>query len=115
MFSTKKVILVFLILLVCFPIAASAQTVSFAEPNTVSHQDLYLYAANGTLLGLYNTTSTGIAIPNDTDIIFTIKPQYSSPLDDPGDFLEGAISWLQTNVLALLILGAMGGLLFKRF
>ena len=114
MFLKKKALVIFSLLLLCFP-SAMAQTVSFAEPNTVSHQDLYLYAANGTLLGLYNTTSTGIAIPNDTDLIFTLKPQYSSPLDDPGDFLSGAVSWLETNVLALLILGAMLGLIFKRF
>ncbi len=114
MFHAKKAIAILAILFCCFP-AVMAQSVSFAEPSTVTHKDVYLYSANGTLLGLYNTTSTGIAIPNDTDIIFTFKPQYSSPLDDPADFLEGLINWLTTNVLSLLILAAMAGLLFKRF
>lgn len=115
MFSAKKVILVFLILLVCFSCTVSAQTVSFAEPNTVSHKDVYLYSSNGSLLGLYNTTSTGINITDQGDVFFTFKPQYSSPLDDPSSFLDGIISWFETNALALLILGAVGGLLFKRF
>jgi hypothetical protein len=117
MFSAKKVILVFLIVSCFLIVSASAQTVSFADPATVNHKDVYLYSANGTLLGLYNTTSTGISLDSSAgaDVIFTFKPQYSNPLDDPSSFLDGAIGWLQTNVLSLLILGAMGGLLLKRF
>jgi hypothetical protein len=114
MFSAKKAIPILLLICLCFP-GVMAQTVSFAEPNTVTHQDVYLYAANGTLLGLYNTTSTGIVVPNGTDFIFTLKPQYDSPLDNPGDFLSGAVSWFETNALSLLILAACGGLLLKRF
>ena len=116
MFSAKKVVLVFLTLLLCFP-GVMAQTVSFAEPNTVSHKDVYLYAANGTLLGLYNTTSTGISLSSaaGADVIFTFKPQYSSPFDDPDSFLDSFISWISTNALVLVLIGAIGGLLFKRF
>ena len=33
----------------------------------------------------------------------------------PGTYLESVIGWLETNALSLLILGAMGGLLLKRF
>jgi hypothetical protein len=106
----------FLLLPQVIPIV-SAQTVSFAEPNTVSHKDVYLYAANGTLLGSYNTTSTGISLASaaGSDVIFTFKPQYSSPLDSPGDFLTGAVNWFQTNALSLIILGVMAGLLFRKW
>jgi len=115
MFSAKKVVLVLLVFLLCFSCTVSAQTVSFAEPNTVSHKDVYLYNSSGTLLGLYNTTSTGINITDEGDVVFMFKPQYSSPLDDPSSFLDGVVSWFQTNALALLILGGVGGLLFKRW
>lgn len=114
MFSAKKVSGILLILFLCFP-GVMAQTVSFAEPNTVSHKDVYLYSSNGTLLGLYNTTSTGINITDYNDVVFMFKPQYSSPLDDPSSFLDGVISWFETNALALLILGAVFGLAFKRW
>ena len=114
MFSAKKALFVGIALLLCFP-GVMAQMVSFADPTTVSHKDVYLYAANGTLLGLYNTTSTGINITDYGDVIFTFKPQYSSPLDDPGTFLAGAVSWFETNALALVIIGAMAGLAFRKW
>lgn len=114
MFSLKKVLAISLLLLCCFPVVL-AQTVSFAEPNTVSHKDVYLYSGNGTLLGLYNTTSTGINITDYGDVVFMFKPQYGSPLDDPGTFLDGMISWFETNALALLIIGGIFGLAFKRW
>jgi hypothetical protein len=116
MFLPKKAIAILTVLFLVFP-GVMAQSISFAEPSTTTHKDVYLYYANGTLIGLYNTTSTGIAIPNETfgDLLFVIKPQYSSPLDEPGDFLTSIIGFIQTNVLSLLILAAMGGLFFKRF
>lgn len=116
MFSAKKIFAVFLLLFLCYPVMA-IQYASFAEPDTEIHKDIYLYYANGTLQGMYNTTSSLIALPNDTDgdFMFVIKPQYTSPLEDPQDFLTGLIGWLGTNALQLLILAACGGLLFKRF
>lgn len=109
-----KPITIFLLLLLCFP-GVMAQTVSFADPDATVHKDVYIFNASGSLIGVYNTTSNGIEIPADSDLIFTLKPQYSNPLDDPGTYLASVISWLETNALSLLILGAMGGLLFKRF
>ena len=121
MFSAKKVILVLLIVSCFLPISATAiQYVSFAQPDTTIQKDIYLYGFNITstkyeILGQYNTTSTGIEIPNDTDIMFVLKPQYGNPLDEPGSFLNGFVGWLQTNALSLLILAGMAGLLFKRW
>jgi hypothetical protein len=119
MFSAKKAIPVFILILMCFP-GVMAQTVSFAEPDTVNHRDILLYGYNDTsdtwgMLASYNTTSVGIVLPNGTDVQFVIKPQYSNPLDNPSDFLTGAIGWLQTNVLALIIIALMGGLLFRKW
>lgn len=117
MFSAKKAIPIFLLLAMCFPGVMAIQYASFAEPDTEIHKDVYLYYANGTLQGMYNTTSSLISLPNDTDgdFMFVIKPQYTSPLDDPGDFLTGLIGWLQTNILSLLILAAMAGFLFRKW
>lgn len=110
----SKILGVFLILVLCFP-GVMAQTISFADPDATVHKDVYMYNASGTLLGVYNTTSDGIEIPADTDLIFTIKPQYSNPLEDPSTFLTNTIGWLSTNALSLLILAAMAGMLFRRW
>lgn len=113
-FSTKVQILFVLIFLTLAIPAANAQTISFAQPDTLTQKDIYLYAGNGTLLGLYNTTSTGIELPADTDLIFTIKPQYSTPLDDPNGFMNGVFNGIATNATTLVLLAFIGFLLFKK-
>jgi len=113
MFSAQKAILITLVLFLCIS-PAVAQTVSFADPDSTVHKDVYMYNSTGSLLGTYNTTSPGIELPAE-DVFFVLKPQYSNPLDDPGTFLTGIVGFVQTNVLSLLILGMMGALLFKRF
>jgi hypothetical protein len=114
MFSVKKSALVFLVLLLCFP-GVMAQYVSFAEPDTLTHKDIFMYAANGTMIGMYNTTSPAIELPNDTDIMFVIKPMYSTPLDDPGAWLTSVISWAETNSVALLFSAFLIGVLVKKW
>jgi ABC-type glycerol-3-phosphate transport system permease component len=106
--------LIVLVLLMINPVMASS-TVSFADPDATVHKDIYLYNSSGTLLGLYNTTSPAITLSENASYMFVFKPQYSNPLDEPSTFLNSAISWLQTNALALIILAAMGGLFLKRW
>jgi hypothetical protein len=106
---------IFLILFLCFPGVMAVQTVSFADPDATVHKEIYMYNASGALLGTYNTTSNGIELPETGDILFTIKPTYSNPLDDPATFLDNLIGWLESNALSLIILAAMAGLLFKRW
>lgn len=110
-----KVFGIFLILFLCFPGVMAVQTVSFADPDATVHKEIYMYNASGALLGTYNTTSNGIELPGTGDILFTIKPTYSNPLDDPATFLDNLIGWLESNALALIIIAAMGGLLLKRW
>ena len=104
--------LIALVLLLINPV--SATVLSFAEPDATQHKDMYLYNSSGTLIGIYNTTSSAINLTENASYMFVVKPQYSNPLDEPGEFLTGAIGYIQTNVLALLILAAMGGLFFVR-
>ena len=111
----KKIWVIMIIALIALVSYVSAQYVSFADPDSTTHQGLYLYNASGSLIGSYNTTSTAINITELGDVFFVLKPQYSNPLDDPGTFLTNSVGWFQTNALSLLILAAMAGLLFKRF
>jgi multisubunit Na+/H+ antiporter MnhB subunit len=111
----KKILFVSIVLLVLFFTGvASAQTISFATIDATP-QDVYMYAANGTMIGSgYNTTSTGIALPNGTDLIFTIKPHTANPLDDPGVFMQSGFNYVKTNVIALIIMIFLIALFFKR-
>jgi hypothetical protein len=115
MFSVKKSALVLLLLFLCFPGVMAIQYVSFAEPDTLTHKDLYLMYANGTTIGLYNTTSSLIELPSDGDLMFVIKPMYSTPLDDPGAWLAGLLSWAQTNSYALIFSAFLIGILVKKW
>jgi hypothetical protein len=76
-----------------------------------------MYYANGSLAGQYNTTSTGIAIPNDTDgdFMLVLKPQYTNPLDDPETFADSLYSWFTTNALVLITVGAIAALVFRKW
>lgn len=112
-FHIEKILFVCLALLCCFP-AVMAQTISFADPDATTHKDVYMYNNSGQLITTFNTTSSGIELPSE-DIFLVLKPQYSNPLEEPSTFLTNAIGWLETNALALIILAAMGGLLFKRW
>jgi hypothetical protein len=105
--------LIALILLAMTPVHAT-QTISFASIDGAADRDMYLYNASGTLLGLYNTTSTGIILPANESVIFTFKPQTANPLTDPGDFLTVAFGFVSTNIIPLVIMLFLVGLLFGR-
>ena len=115
----SKILLVLTLLFICFPSVTAIQYVSFSQPDTLTQKDIYLMGWNITsekfeLLGLYNTTSTAIALPNDSDVLFVIKPQYSTPLDDPGTFVDSAFAYVQTNFIPLIAIMFLTGLLLTR-
>ena len=123
MFLPKKALLIISVLFLIFP-GVMAQSVSFADPDATQHRDIYIYYANGSLLhnpgslyGQWNTTSTGIAIPNDTDgdLLIVLKPQYTNPLDDPETFADSLYSWFTTNALVLITVGAIAALVFRKW
>jgi hypothetical protein len=115
----QKIFSILLLLLLCFPGAMAIQYVSFAQPDTLTQKDIYLYGFNTTsadyeLLGLYNTTSTAIEIPNGTDIMFVIKPQYSTPLDEPGTWLNATFAYVSSNLAAIIIILFLIGVVLAR-
>ena len=116
MFLPKKALLIISVLFLIFP-GVMAQSISFADPDATQHRDVYIYYANGSLAGQYNTTSTGIAIPNDTDgdFMLVLKPQYTNPLDDPATFADSLYSWFTTNALVLITIGAVAALVFRKW
>ena len=76
----NRVKIVMIIALIMLVSCVSAQYVSFADPDSTAHKDVYLYNSTGDLLGSYNTTSTAINITGQGDVMFVLKPQYSQSL-----------------------------------
>jgi hypothetical protein len=109
-----KLLLLFLAVFLCFPGVMAIQYISFAQPDTLTQKDIYLYNASGSLLGLYNTTSTAIEIPATGDLMFVLKPQYGTPLDDPATWLASLLSWAQSNAVPLLFLALLLGYVVSR-
>jgi hypothetical protein len=117
--SVSKLVLVFSVLYLCFPGVVATQYVSFSDPDALTHKDLAMYGYNSTssrmeLLGVFNTTSMGIALPSDTDVQFVVKPQYSNPLDDPLGWLQSLTAYVNTYSVALFFIGILLGFVFRR-
>jgi hypothetical protein len=108
--------LIFLALIISLILISpvSALTVTMANPDGTGSRDIIAYFANGTLYGIYNTSSI-IDLDVNNSYIFTLKPQGNSLIDDPGDWLSGtAFPYVQSNFLYLIILFALFGLLVGR-
>lgn len=101
-----------LILLVTMPV--QAQTITMSNPDATMERDIIVYYPNGTIYGLYNTTSVIDLGSNVSDYIFTLKPQYSTPLDDPKGFTDGLWAWFRTNLLYVVLLGVIVAIFFKK-
>lgn len=99
----------FLISLMLIPV--QAQTIIMANPGGIADRDIIVYYPNGTMQGYYNTTSV-ISLSDNQDYIFTLKPIGANPLEDPGDFLQTAFDYVQSNVIALIVLFFLIGLFF---
>lgn len=90
-----------LVVLVTAPVLAVNMTVTnFAT----GKQDLMIYNPNGTLIGLYNTSSPIIPLP-ETDFQVVLRPNTASSwVNNPMLFFTDAISFLLTNALPVFTL-----------
>lgn len=110
----KKIALIALIALIMLVIPSYAQTITMANPGGIAERDVLVYDANGTLWGVYNTTST-ITLDANGSYIFALKPIASNPLEDPGDWLFGTVfPSVLTNVWPLAILVFLAALWLGR-
>ena len=112
----QKAILVIalLALIVMAVMPVQAQTITMANPDATTERDLIVYYPNGTMYGLYNTTSVIDLGTNMSDYIFTLKPQYSTPLDDPKGFTDGLWSWFRTNLMYIILTGVIVTIFFRK-
>ena len=117
----KQILVIALIALLLMAVMpAQALTVTMSNPDATMERDVIVYAVNDTgianvtgLYGLYNTTSI-IDIDEDFSYIFVLKPQYSNPLDSPGEWLTAMFSYVSTNIIPIFIIIFLIGLLLSR-
>lgn len=102
--------MVLLLMLTAIPVQA-IQTIQIASPNSISQQDIMVYFYNGTFYGRYNTTSL-IPLTDNASFIFTLKPQYSNPLDDPVTWLQTSFAYVETYSTPLILILFLIGLLY---
>lgn len=112
----KLPVLFFVLLVLAFLLpAASAQTITMANPGGIAARDIMVYWPNGTMQGLYNSTSV-IDLDNTSDYIFTMRPLSSNPLEDPSDWLTNtAFPMVQSNAAGLILSLALLGIFFARW
>lgn len=100
------------IILIIQPI--HAQTITMSNPGSANSRDIAVYYPNGSMVGLYNDTSTIITDANES-YIFTLVPVSSNPLTDPSDWLVNqAIPFVQSNVIGLIVICFAIGLIVVR-
>ena len=106
----KTIILTLLVLMVLAMIPCTAQTITMSNPMGISERDMLVYFPNGSLVGLYNSTSV-ITLDGASDYIFAQRPMQTNPLEDPGDWLTNvAIPFVQSNVIFLVVMVFLIGL-----
>ena len=90
-----------LVLLVSAPVTAVNMTITnFAT----GKQDLMIYTPNGTLIGLYNTSSPIIPLP-ETDFQVVLRPNTASTwVNNPLLFFNDAVGFILVNALPIFMI-----------
>ena len=98
----KTIILTLLVLMALAIIPCTAQTITMSNPMGISQRDMLVYWPNGSLQGLYNSTSV-IVLDNTSDYIFAQRPLQSNPLEDPADWFDNqAVPFVTSNIIYLM-------------
>lgn len=115
-----KVISVFLLLTILFlmVVPASAQNMSISNLGLGGDEDVLIYAIDATnesqmLIGLYNTSSVHIPLP-DSDFQLVIKPSALRNAFDPLTFLNDSFVFVQNNIIAILLIVFLAALWLGR-
>lgn len=111
----KKLMLIALIaLMIMAAMPAQAMTITMSNPDSTAARDIMVYYPNSTLVGLYNTTSI-ITLDANYSYVFVMKPQGSSIIDDPTDWLTTvAFPYVRTHFVAIILIFAALAVLATR-
>jgi hypothetical protein len=97
----KIIIILVLIAVILSPVMAVNMSITNFG---TAKQDIQIYTPNGTMIGLYNTSSPIIPLP-DTDFQIVIRPNTAaSYISNPGLFLTDAVGYLMTFAIPLFVI-----------
>lgn len=113
MMKTKLIFIALLAFIILAITPVQAQTITMANPDSTMERDIIAYYANGTLYGLYNTSSI-IDLDANYSYMFVLKPQYTTPLDNPVGWLNSLMAYAQTHAVELLFIAVLLGIVFTR-
>jgi hypothetical protein len=115
LFAWTMIVIALLVVIAGFFVpAASAQNMTITDLGVVGRQTVQVYAMNGTILvGTYNTTTAGIALPKE-DFVLLVKPDTTSVISDPAALLAAAFGAVQANVIPIVIILFFIGVVFRR-
>lgn len=108
---------IILMALVCIMLIAPALAVNmtFSEMGFSGPQTIQIFEINETgvavLVGTYNTTSNGVAVPT-TDFSIVIKPESSAYLKNPNNLLDAGFEFVETYYIAILFIMFMIGVAY---
>ena len=110
----KLLVLSLLVLMALAIIPAQAQTITMANPGGIASRDIIVYWPNGSMIGLYNSTSV-IELENTSDYIFAMRPLRTNLLEDPGDWMTNtAFPFISTNAVPIILALFGIGLITRR-
>ena len=110
MIQKKKIIFAGLILgaliLTLIPAGVSADVqVTWVDDSILGSQSFLVKAANGSVLGSYNTSSDVITLQDNSTYIFQLRPIRTNYLENPYALIDSVINYGQDNALGLIFIG----------
>ena len=114
-----KVPLIVLLCLFCLScVPAQAQNVSFSNLGLGGDEDILIYSVNVAnetqeLVGQYNTSSVHVPLP-ESDFQIVIKPSALRNAFDPPTLLDDTFTFVQNNVVSLIILAFLAAIYLGR-
>ena len=98
-------ILVSLIIAMIPAVVMAEVQVSWVDDSILGPQSFLVRAANGSILGSYNTTSDVITLQDNSTYIFQLRPVRDNYLENPLSLVESFMDFAQDNALGLLLVG----------
>lgn len=93
-----------LLVIALITLPAHAQTITMSNPGSMSERDIAVYYPNGTMHGLWNSSSV-IPLDGNESYIFALKPIQTNPFDDPTDwFVNSFLPAVKSNALVLIFI-----------
>lgn len=110
--KSKILIIALIALMALVMMPVQAQTITMSNPGALTERDVAVYFTNGTMQGLWNSTSV-ISLDANESYLFMLKPVGANPMDDFSVWINDLMAWARTNATAIIIFIVMLGVAIK--